>query len=291
MRRVHAFVAEAAANFIDLVVPAGDEALEVRFRRDAQVKRDVQRVVVREERLGARAGRLGLEDRRIDLEEALAVEELAHHARDPRPEQEALARILVHDEVEVTPAIARLHIAQAVPFFGQRPERLAEKRVVGHVDGQLSGLRADEFAAHADEVADIEVLDEPLVLFLADFLFGERNLDFAADVLYVREGQFAYDAYEEESAGGGQRLSSERRGQRLGDGVSALEALRVRVDAGGFYRLEFLQPHFALVVYLRSPWIGHVCSFLFTTENTEDTEQTYSKILYQISLRPLRLCG
>ena len=71
---VDALVAEVLADLVDLLEAADDEPLEVELGRDAEVEILVEDVVVRDERLGERAAVARLEDRRLDLDEALAVE-------------------------------------------------------------------------------------------------------------------------------------------------------------------------------------------------------------------------
>ena len=72
---VDALVAEVLADLVDALEPADDQPLEVELGRDAQVEVLVELVVVRDERLCERAAVARLQDRRLDLEEALLVEE------------------------------------------------------------------------------------------------------------------------------------------------------------------------------------------------------------------------
>ena len=65
-----AFVAEVLADLVDPLEPADDQALEVELGRDPQVEPLVELVVVGLERARERAAVAGLEDRRLDLDEA-----------------------------------------------------------------------------------------------------------------------------------------------------------------------------------------------------------------------------
>ena len=69
-----ALVAEVLADLVDALEPADDQALEVELGRDPQVERLVELVVVRHERPRERAAVARLEDRRLDLDEAVLVE-------------------------------------------------------------------------------------------------------------------------------------------------------------------------------------------------------------------------
>ena len=77
VRTVDALVAEVLAELEHLVHTAHEQTLQVEFRRDAHHAVLVQRVEVREERLGRRPARLVLQDRRLDFHEALRPEVLA----------------------------------------------------------------------------------------------------------------------------------------------------------------------------------------------------------------------
>ena len=76
-----AFVAEVAVDLVDALEAADDQALEVQLRRDAQEQVEVQRVVVRGERLGGGAADDVMHHRRLDFEEAARVEPAADRAR------------------------------------------------------------------------------------------------------------------------------------------------------------------------------------------------------------------
>ena len=69
-----ALVAEVLRELVDLLEPADDEPLEVELVGDAEVELGVEQLGARDERLGEAAAVARLQDRRLDLEEALAVE-------------------------------------------------------------------------------------------------------------------------------------------------------------------------------------------------------------------------
>src|SRR5690606_23389323 len=72
-----ALVAEVAADLVDAIVAAYDEPLQVEFEADTQVEILVQLVVMRDEGARGRTAVERLQDRRLDLQEALAVEKVA----------------------------------------------------------------------------------------------------------------------------------------------------------------------------------------------------------------------
>ena len=87
LRRVlvrDALVAEVLRELVHLLQPADDQPLEVELVGDAQIEVRVELVRVRDERLGEPAAVARLEDRRLDLDEALAVEVGANLGDDAR---------------------------------------------------------------------------------------------------------------------------------------------------------------------------------------------------------------
>ncbi len=119
----HALVAEVLADLVDALEPADDQALEVELGRDAQVEVAVELVVVRRERPRVGAAVERLQRRRLDLDEAGAVE-LAAQGRDrARAQLELGAHLGVDQQVEVALAVARLDIGEPVVLVGQRAAR------------------------------------------------------------------------------------------------------------------------------------------------------------------------
>jgi hypothetical protein len=157
--RGNALVAEVAVDLEHLLEAADDEALEVELRRDAQVELHVERVVVRRERPRRRATRNGMHHRRLDLEIAARHEELADRLHDLRALDEHVARRRIGDQVDVALAVLLLGVGEAVELLGQRTQRLREQahRVAPH--RKLAGLRLEERAGRAHDVAQVPVLE------------------------------------------------------------------------------------------------------------------------------------
>ena len=115
-----ALVAEVLAELVDALEPADDQPLEVELGRDAEIEVAVELVVVRDERTRERAAVARLQHRRLDLDEALAVEVGADGGDDARPEHEVGARLLVDEQVEVALAVAELDVREPVEGVRQR---------------------------------------------------------------------------------------------------------------------------------------------------------------------------
>ena len=165
-------VAEVLAQLVDLLEPADDQPLEVELVRDPQVEVGVELVRVRHERLGEAAAVARLQDRRLDLEEALAVEVGAHGGDDLRPRGRQLARLVVHQQVEVALPVARLAVGDAVEGVGQRLADLRQQLDLARDQRRLAAARAPRPAGGADDVAERE-----LELLLDDQLDPARAVD------------------------------------------------------------------------------------------------------------------
>ena len=152
-----ALVAEVLRELVHALEPADDEALEVELGGDAEVEVGVELVVVRHERARERAAVARLQHGRLDLDEALGVEVAADRGDHARADEEVRARLLVHQQVEVAAAVARLDVGQAVERVGQRRADLRQEREL--VDGErgLAAARPRRRADHADDVAEIDV--------------------------------------------------------------------------------------------------------------------------------------
>src|SRR6185295_10478299 len=95
-------------------------ALEIKLRRDAQVDVALELARERGERLGEPAAVARLEDRRLDLDEPVRVEVPADRGDHASAQQEVLARLLRHQQVEVSLSIAKLHVLKPVERVRQR---------------------------------------------------------------------------------------------------------------------------------------------------------------------------
>src|SRR5262249_19126690 len=142
------------------VEPADDEALQVELRRDAEVERHVERIVMRDERPRRRAARDRLHDRRLDLEVIALGEEATDRGDRPAPDREDAPPLRVDDQAAVPLPIARPAVLEPVPLLGQRRDRLREQTDRIRGDGELARARAERLSADADQVAQVETADD-----------------------------------------------------------------------------------------------------------------------------------
>ncbi len=198
--RVHALVAELTADLEHLLETAHQQALQRQLGRDAQIVIAVERVEVRDERLGVRAAEDRMQKRRLNLVEAL----LLHVAADGRDDLEALLEGLldlgIHHQVDVTLTITRFFVGQAVELLGQRADGLRKQLEGRDGHGELTALRAHHRALDADPVAHIQVFDLGVHIF-AERVDAAEQLDVARRVAQAEEGDLALHALGHDAAG------------------------------------------------------------------------------------------
>ena len=125
-----ALIAEVAVQLIDFFKAAYDQPLQIKFRGDARVKIDVQRVVMRLERTrgGARGERR--QHRRLDFDVAMLVEKASNLAHYFRAQLENFARCQITfiafkfqtagDQIGVALTLPNLRIVYAMHFVRHR---------------------------------------------------------------------------------------------------------------------------------------------------------------------------
>ena len=247
VRRVEAFVAEAARELVHALEPARDRALEVRFGRDPQVHVDVERVVVGDERPRQRAARLVGQHRRVYFHKAVFVKELADGADDPRALLEPLHVLGRRDEVEIPAAVHQFLVGEAVELLRQGPQRFGQKRPARHVDGLFARARGDDLAFDADEIPHVNSLHEQLEL-LRQLVLLEGELHGAGAIEQVAERELAEPADRDDAACGPHRLGAVGKLLRVGKQVRLLKALRIRKHAAFAQHFDFVNAYRSLVV-------------------------------------------
>ena len=156
--------------------------------------------MVGRERPRQRAAVDRLQHRRLDLDEALVVEEAADRRDDARARDEQLARLLVGDQVELALAVAGLDVLEAVVLLRRRAQRLGQQRPVLDLERQLAAAGAEDGAVDADQVAEVE-RDEPVERLLAEHVRARLQLDAPDAVDEVEERHLALAAPRGQPAG------------------------------------------------------------------------------------------
>ena len=125
--RRDAFVAEVAVDLEELVrQPADQQPLQMQLGRDAQVKLEIERVVMRVERFGRGTAGDRVQHRGFNFKKTTFDQNPADAGDDAAAAAQRLAAFLAHDQIEIALAIAQLDIGEAVEFLGQRQQRLGQ---------------------------------------------------------------------------------------------------------------------------------------------------------------------
>ena len=95
----NALVAEIAIDLVHAIEPAHDQALEIKLRRDAQIKVHIECVVVGDEGLGHGTARDRLHHGSFDFKEFVVVEKLPHRLHQHAALQKDRADHGIHDEI------------------------------------------------------------------------------------------------------------------------------------------------------------------------------------------------
>ena len=181
-------------------IPPATSRFSGSSERDPQIGVEIESVVVRDERARGRPTLLQVEDRRLDLDEGLLLQTTANrldrgvtHRKDP-------SGIVVDDEVDVALPIPGVDVGKALPFVGQRSQRLRQELEVLELHGQLALLRRHHRTDDTDPVTAIQVVERG-ERFVADGALRHEQLDVTGRVAKVSESEAALLALEQETTG------------------------------------------------------------------------------------------
>ena len=203
---VQSLVAEHAADLINPLHAAHDQALQVEFQGNSQLQILVQRVKVRLEGTGRRAAGVLHQHRRLHLHESLSVQIPANRADDPGTFDKGLLYLRVHDQIHVSLTIAGVRIRQAVILLRQNLQTLGEQRHFLRVNGDFSGFGRENGAADTENIAHIIFL-KILVGILSHIVPRHIALNASGKILNITEGSFSHDTLEHHTSRDGNFLS------------------------------------------------------------------------------------
>ena len=197
---IHAFVTEDTAQFIYPFHAADDQSLQVQFRGDAQIEFDVQGVVVCNKRPCRGAAGNSVQDRRLDFQKAIFVEDTTDALDDLRPFDKDIFHFGIDDEVHIALPIAQVHVLKAVEFFRQRLQGFGQELQVFDADGRFARMGQEDRARHADDIAEVHQFRDGIDLF-AQHVLAQVELDAARLVMEVHEARLAVAADSHDTAG------------------------------------------------------------------------------------------
>ena len=164
-----------------------------------------------------------------------------HLAQNRDPLRENFARALVRHQVEITLAITRFDIRQAMPFFRQRPQGLRQHFEPVHFQSLLAGLGEETTSFHPDEIAEIEQ-PENLHRLRPEFLCLHVNLDSPRRVAQIEKVTLAHVAMRRDPARCAKLRAFGKFRPHLLNRAARLKALAKRRHATSAQRLELLAP-------------------------------------------------
>ena len=195
-----AFVAEVFPDLKQLVYAADEQPLVVKLQRNAQIKFAAERIVKGLERLRRRAAGNRLHRRRLDLDVVAFVEKIPDFVDDRAALEHHVLHVWICNQIKVALAVADLGVFEAVIFRGRRAQRFGENDEAGELHGNLAGLGREHRPLHADEIAEVEML-ENLELFVAENILLRVSLEPPALVADVNEHGLAHVAMRRDAAG------------------------------------------------------------------------------------------
>ena len=161
------------------------------------------------ERTRRGASRVRDEHGGLDLHKALVIEVASDRADYLRPLYKRVLDLGVHYEVDVSLTVTQIGVRQTVILLGKELKALCEKGDLFRVDRNLAGLRFENAALDADNIADVHLLERGVGL-LAERIPRDVALYRPLKILNVAERRLAHDPLRHHSARDGNGLSLER---------------------------------------------------------------------------------
>ena len=117
MSLVHTLVTEVFRELIYAVISSDDKSLQVKLICNTQIQRNVQCVMMCDERSCGSTARDRLENRSLHLETACVVEILTHGSDNLGPLDEGVLHLRVNDKVYIALSVSELRIGESVVNF------------------------------------------------------------------------------------------------------------------------------------------------------------------------------
>ena len=247
---IHALVAENPADLVHPIHAAHNEPLQGQFRGDAHVHIDIQRVVVGDKGTGGSAAGDGVQHGGLHLNVAHAVQIVAQVLDELGADDKIPLDLGIHHQVNVALTETGFLVGQTVEFIGQGQQGLAQQGDDLGADGNFLGLRLEDLALHADDVANV-ILLEAVVFFLAQLVDLHEDLDAAGAILQIAEHDLALTALAHQTSRDLDGLALE--GFVVGlDGSGIGIEIEFRLDEGvaplGLKRRQLFPPDLHLVI-------------------------------------------
>ena len=163
---IHCLVPEVAGYLKNFLESPDNQPFKVEFGSDPQEEFLVKEVVVGGKRAGICTTVDRLQDRGFELEEPVVIEIPADKGDDPVPAPEYLPALVIHNQINITLAIALFDVGQAVEFLRERADCLAQEGEGVHPYGDLTQFCPEHMTSNADDVSPLNELVEEIELLI-----------------------------------------------------------------------------------------------------------------------------
>ena len=194
-------VPEVTVDFVHALEATDHQTLQIELGGNTQVHVDIQRIVMGDE--GASGGTAWdhLHHGGFHFHELLGVQEVTDTVDHLVTDLEGLARLFVGNQIQVTLTATGFLIGQTLVLFRQRTQRLGQQTDVGNVHGEFTGIGTEYGPFHADDIAQIPLLELLVVEAFGQIVTGDIDLYLAAHVLQGGKRGLAHDAAGHDTTG------------------------------------------------------------------------------------------
>ena len=196
---VHTLVAEVLRELVNARESTHNQPLQIELVGNAQVKRDVESIVMGNERTGCCASRDALKDRSLHLKASGLVEVLAHCRDNLCPLHEYILNLRIDNKVNIPLTVTKLRVCKGIENLTvhllndrKHAKGLAQKGEFLGVDAELSCLGEESKALDTYYISYIKKflpyrIVHSLVFARADFIPLDIYLNASCLVLELSE--------------------------------------------------------------------------------------------------------
>ena len=206
MGLVHPFVTEVLRELVYSGISSDNQPLEVELVGYTEVQRNVEGVMMCDERPCGRASRNRLEDRRLHFKASCFIEVFAHRGDYLASLDEHIPDGRVHDEIHISLPVFQLRVCKCIVDFPvlllddrKHPERLAQYCKLLGMDGKLACLGIERISPDTYNITDVkQFLEHGVVhrlVFIRTYLVPlDVHLDASGLVLELDERCCPHDS-------------------------------------------------------------------------------------------------
>ena len=192
--RIDAFITENASDFINAFHSADDQAFQMQFKSDAQIKLNIERIVVSDERTSRSTAGLRMQDGRFNFKEAVFVKIATNCRHDATAINETIVAFAIRNQIKIALTINLFNVLQTMIFVRKRTQRLRKESKLCCLYGQFAHVSLDDLTCNSQEIAEIRALKDMVHVF-SDFIFADIKLHSAGFILKICKTDFSFAAF------------------------------------------------------------------------------------------------